>query len=73
MDSMTFKLEREQIFWLKEQARTKQTSQSSVVRDLIDQQRGGRSLHDRMKHLCGCVKNAPKDLSTRKLTGYGRD
>jgi hypothetical protein len=40
---------------------------------LIEQQRdGGASLHDRMKDLCG-VLTGSRDLSTRKLTGYGRD
>jgi hypothetical protein len=30
------------------------------------------SLHDRAKDLCGSV-SGPTDLSTRPLTGYGRD
>jgi hypothetical protein len=30
------------------------------------------SLHDLMKDFCGTVRG-PKDMSTRPLTGYGRD
>jgi hypothetical protein len=30
------------------------------------------SLYERTKDLCGCV-SGPADMSTRKLTGYGRD
>jgi len=30
------------------------------------------SLYDLTKDLCGCI-SGPPDMSTRKLTGYGRD
>jgi hypothetical protein len=30
------------------------------------------SLYDLAKDLCGCI-SGPPDMSTRKLTGYGRD
>jgi hypothetical protein len=44
------------------------------VRELIDRhlEDSSSSLHDRAKDLCGSV-NGPRDLSTRRLDGYGRD
>jgi hypothetical protein len=45
------------------------------VRDLIDQHLASKkrpSLYERAKEFCGSV-SGPSDMSTRKLTGYGRD
>jgi len=75
METVTLKMDRKHIALLKEQAKTLGRSQAAVVRDLIDQHLGGKkrpSLHDRAKDLCGSL-SGPKDLSTRPLTGYGRD
>jgi len=74
MLSKTFKLEAEQVAWVEEHART-HGSCGAVIRNLIEQQRENParlSLHQRSKHLI--VRNGgAKDLSTRPLTGYGRD
>ena len=75
MTGLTIKLGAEQLDWLKNRARTRGCSKAVIVRDLIDQQRTGKaakSLHDRMRDLCGTL-NGSKDLSKRKLKGYGRD
>ena len=75
METVTLKMERKHIALLKEQAKALGRSQAAVVRDLIDRHLAGKkrpSLHDRAKEFCGCV-SGPPDMSTRKLTGYGRD
>jgi Ribbon-helix-helix protein, copG family len=75
METVTLKMERKQIALLKAQAKSLGRSQAAVVRDLIDQHLAGKkrpSLHERAKEFCGFV-SGPRDMSTRKLTGYGRD
>jgi hypothetical protein len=75
METVTLKMERKQIALLKEQAKALGRSQAAIVRDLIDQHLAGKrrlSLYERAKDLCGSVRGS-KDLSTRPLTGYGRD
>ncbi len=75
METITLKMERSQIALLKERAKTLGRSRAAVVRDLIDEHLARKkrpSLHDLAKDLCGSVRGA-KDLSTRPLTGYGRD
>jgi hypothetical protein len=68
-------MERRQIELLKSHARTRGCSQAAVIRDLIEQHLGNGkqpSLHDLAKDLCGSISGS-RDLSTRKLKGYGRD
>jgi plasmid stability protein len=75
METVTLKMERKHIALLKERANALGRSQAAVVRDLIDQHLGQKkrpSLHDLAKDYCGCI-SGPTDMSTRKLTGYGRD
>ena len=75
METVTLKMDRKHIALLKEQAKALGRSRAAVVRDLIDRHLGSKkrpSLHDLTKDLCGSVRG-PKDLSTRPLTGYGRD
>ena len=75
MNGITIKLEAAQINWLSYQAKARRCSKALVVRDLIERQRnqtGRQSLHERMQDLCGTLKGS-KDLSVRKLKGYGRD
>ena len=76
METVTLKLDRRHIEMLKKRAKASGRSQGAVVRDLIEQHLGEKrkrlSLHDRARDLCGSVLG-PRDLSTRKLTGYGRD
>jgi hypothetical protein len=75
METVTLKLDRKHIALLKQQAKALGRSQAAIVRDLIDEhlnQKKRLSLHDRAKDLCGSVRGS-KDLSTRPLTGYGRD
>ena len=78
METVTLKMERKQIALLKERAKALGRSQAAIVRDLIDthlDQKNPKkrpSLYDLTKDLCGSVRG-PKDLSTRPLTGYGRD
>jgi hypothetical protein len=75
METVTLKMDRRHVELLKAHAATRGCSQAAVVRELIDSLLGRKtrpSLHDQARDLCGCV-NGPKDLSTRKLKGYGRD
>jgi len=75
METVTLKMERRQIALLKERAKTLGRSQAAIVRDLIDEHLASKkrlSLYERAKDLCGSVRGS-KDLSTRPLTGYGRD
>ena len=74
MDTVTFKLERRQVQRLKERSRATGRSQGAILRDLIDQLAVAErpSLHEQAQDLCGAVKG-PRDLSTRPLSGYGRD
>ena len=75
METVTLKMERRHIALLKERAKALGRSQAAVMRDLIDQHLAPQkrpSLHDLAKEYCGSV-SGPRDMSTRKLTGYGRD
>ena len=75
METVTLRLDRRHIQRLKDRAEATGRSQAAVVRDLIDCHLGRRrrpSLHDQAKDLCGSVSGA-RDMSTRRLTGYGRD
>jgi predicted DNA-binding protein len=75
MQTVTLKMDRQHIALLREQARTLGRSQAAIVRELIEQHLAPKrrlSLYERAKDLCGSVRG-PKDLSTRPLTGYGRD
>jgi hypothetical protein len=72
METVTFRLERKQIAWLKKQAKVLGRSQASILRDLVDEYLKRPTLHDLAKDFCGSVRG-PRDLSARPLTGYGRD
>jgi hypothetical protein len=75
METVTLKMDRKHITLLKERAKSLGRSQAAVVRDLIDEhlaQKKRPSLHDLARDFCGSV-SGPADMSTRKLTGYGRD
>jgi len=75
METVTLKMDQKHIALLNEQAKALGRSKAAIMRDLIEQHLGKKkrpSLYERAKDLCGAV-HGPKDLSTRKLTGYGRD
>jgi hypothetical protein len=75
VQTVTLKMNRQQIALLREKAKVLGRSQGAVVRDLIEQHLAPKrrpSLYERAKDLCGSARG-PKDLSTRSLTGYGRD
>ncbi|MGA2246093.1 MAG: ribbon-helix-helix protein, CopG family [Verrucomicrobiota bacterium] len=75
METVTLKMERKQIALLKERSKALGRSRAAIVRDLIDEHLTPKkrpSLYERAKDLCGSVRGS-KDLSTRPLTGYGRD
>jgi hypothetical protein len=75
METVTLKMDRRHIALLKERAKALGRSQAAIVRDLIDEHLAKKkrpSLHDLAKEFCGSV-SGPSDMSTRKLTGYGRD
>ena len=75
METVTLKLDRKHIEKLKQHAEATGRSQAAVIRELIDRHLGeseGQSLHDKARDLCGSIAG-PKNMSTRKLKGYGRD
>jgi hypothetical protein len=75
METVTLKLERKQVALLQERAKALGRSQGAIMRDLIEEHltpRQSSSLLERAKDLCGSVRGS-KDLSTRPLSGYGRD
>ena len=75
METVTLKMDRRQIALLNKRAKMLGRSRSAIVRDLIDEHLAGKkkpSLYDLTRDLCGSLRG-PKDMSTRKLTGYGRD
>ena len=75
MQTVTLKMNRQQVTLLREQAKALGRSQAAIVRDLIEMHLASKkrpSLYERAKDLCGSVRG-PKELSTRALTGYGRD
>jgi len=73
VQTLTIKLELAQDAWLARQARALKRSKGGIVRDLIDQQQTGKngSMGAALADLRGCLKGS-KDLSTRRLRGYGR-
>jgi hypothetical protein len=75
METVTFKMDSKHVALLRQRAKTLGRSQGAIVRELIEEHLGRKkrpSLYERAKDLCGSVRG-PKDLSTRPLTGYGRD
>ena len=70
---MTIKLEPEQDAWLERQAKALKRSKGGIIRDLIHQQQTNKngSLGQALADLRGCLTGS-KDLSTRRLKGYGR-
>lgn len=75
VENVTMKLDRRHIQKLRAHARSTGRSQAAIVRELIDTHLGEEatlSLHDRARDLCGSFAGS-KDLSTRPLTGFGRD
>lgn len=74
METVSLKLERRHIEKLHNRAKATGRSQAAVIRDLIDRHLDDEapSLHEKSKDLCGSLAGG-RDLSTRKLKGYGRD
>jgi hypothetical protein len=75
METVTLKMEIRHIRLLKELAKARGCSRAAVMRELIERHLAHKtrsSLHEQAKEFCGCF-SGPKDLSTRKLKGYGRD
>jgi hypothetical protein len=68
-------MDKRQIKLLRERAKVLRRSQAAIVRELIDEHLGSKkqvSLHDLAMEFCGSI-SGPRDMSTRKLAGYGRD
>ncbi len=75
METVTLKMERRHIALLRERAKALGRSKAAIVRELIDEHLSPKkhlSLYEQAKDLCGSVRGS-KDLSTRPLSGYGRD
>ena len=72
MTTLTIKIEPEQEAWLERQAKVLRRSKGGIIRDLIqrEQVRPEGSLGGALADLCGCLSGS-KDLSTRRLKGYG--
>ena len=75
METVALKMDRRHVQLLRQHAQARGASQAAIVRELIDRHLAGKaraSLHDQANDLCGTL-NGPKNLSSRKLKGYGRD
>lgn len=75
MQTVTVKMPKRHVALLKDHARARGCSQAAVIRELVEKHlmpRHGLSLHELAKDLCGSVSGS-RDLSTRKLKGYGGD
>jgi hypothetical protein len=74
VETVTLKLDRRHVQKLRARSRATGRSQAAVVRDLIDRHLGAEqpSLHEQAQDVCGSVDGV-KNLSTRRLSGYGRD
>lgn len=74
METVTLKLDRRHVQKLRDRSKATGRSQAAVVRDLIERHLAGPqpSLHERAQDLCGSVEGR-RNLSTRALTGYGRN
>jgi hypothetical protein len=75
VETVTLKMDKRHIDLLRERAKALRRSQAAIVRELIDEHLGNKkhpSLHDLARDVCGSI-SGPRDMSTRKLTGYGRD
>jgi hypothetical protein len=73
VQTLTIKLEPEQGAWLERQAKALKRSKGGVIRELIQERQAGKngSLGQALADLRGCLHGS-KDLSTRRLKGYGR-
>jgi hypothetical protein len=71
--TLSIKLDEPQWRWLEQAARAERRSKGSVVRLLIEEKasRGG-TLKQALGDLSGCLSGS-RNLSSRKLKGYGRD
>ena len=64
--------------WLAAEAKRLGRTKSEIVREALMQRRNAKkppSLHDRMKDVCGIIKDRPRDLSTnmrKDLEGFGK-
>ncbi len=68
-------MDKRHIKLLRQRAKALRRSQAAIVRELIDEHLGSKkrpSLHDLAGEFCGSI-SGPRDMSTRKLTAYGRD
>jgi len=66
--TITVRLDSELAQWLEDEARKTGVSQGQVVREQLEKARAGSK--KRFMRLAGIVKNAPRDLSSRK--GFAR-
>lgn len=63
--------------WLTEEAKRLGRTKSDIARQALLRERTGRkplSLHDRMRDVCGIIKGAPRDVSSRQrkyMKGFG--
>ena len=63
---------------LEEEAARKMLPKSSLVREalehLLKRQRSKKTAFDRVKNLCGIIKDGPSDMSTnpRYMDGFGK-
>lgn len=77
MRTLTIRIPAELDRWLAAEAKRLGRTKSEIVQQALMQQRNAkkpRSLHDRMKDVCGIIKDGPPDLSTnmrKYLEGFG--
>lgn len=77
MKTLTLRIDPALNSWLTDEAKRLGRTKSQVVREALVQQRNGKkalTVHDRMKDVCGIIKDGPPDTSgnlRKYLKGFG--
>ena len=78
MKSISLKIDEQTDRWLESESKRLGRTKSQIAREALERGRNGEkklSLHDRMKHVCGIMKGAPRDLSSNQrkyMKDFGR-
>jgi hypothetical protein len=65
--TLTLRIDDSSHRWLTNEAKRLGRTKSQIARQALLQQQNSKkriSLHDRMKEVCGVIKNGPRDLAT---------
>gem|GEM_PF-1630610 len=78
MKTISLKIDERLNHWLDSEAKKLGRTKSDIAREALERSCNGKknlSLHDRMKEVCGIIKNAPTDVARNQrkyMKGFGR-